>query len=826
MMDDGGHDLPVMAVMPQLLAALTIRSNAVLIAPPGAGKTTRVAPALMSEPWATGAIWLLSPRRLAARAAAERIAEELGEAVGGRIGYATRLDSKVSAATQLLVLTHGLFRNRLLSDPELRGVSAVLFDEVHERSLDSDFALALAIDAQQGLRPDLRLLAMSATLDGSRFAALLGGAPVIESKGKSYPLDLRYLGRRVEQPLPDAILAAARQAMADEASGDILAFLPGAGDIERAAEKVSQAKLPLIVHKLHGQIDPSLQRAALQPAADGARKLILATSIAETSLTISCVRIVIDSGMARRPRLDREAGMTRLVTERASQAAATQRAGRAARQGPGVAYRLWDESATGGMPPFDPPEIHESDLMPVVLDCASWGIVDPRQLAWLDQPTPTAVREARARLVTMGALSDDGRITPHGKGLAAIPLPVPLAHMLVAAGEGGEGARAAQLAVLLTEPGLGGKSVDIDQRWRAWQNARGERAEGAWRLARRLTKLAPAQQPQLSLAAASTGALLALAWPDRVARMRPNRRGEYLSVGGRAFRLDPSDPLAGLTWLVIADAQGRADGARILGAAAIDFAEVEQMFGESMGTRQQCRYDGRADRVEQLLERRLGAIQLSAQAVERTAGALADDVACRLSFVRETGLVAVGFGPLASALRLRAAFAGIAALDDEALLPSLPVWLEPLLASSRGLRDLPDHAVHENLLGLLDWPARKSLDAIAPSHFTSPAGHRHPIDYSAEGGPQVSLRVQELFGLAEHPCVGEPPVPLVLALTSPAHRPIQLTRDLPGFWAGSWRDVQREMKGRYPKHSWPDEPASARASTMTKAALARRDAGN
>lgn len=822
-MSGGSSALPVMAVLPQLLAALTLRSNAVLIAPPGAGKTTRVAPALLDEPWATGAIWLLSPRRLAARAAAEHIAEQLGEKVGARIGYATRLDSKVSRDTRLLVMTHGLFRNRLLADPELQGVSAVLFDEVHERSIDSDFALALAIDAQQGLRPDLRLLAMSATLDGSRFAALLGGAPVIESKGRSHPLSLHYLGRRAEQPLADAVVAAVRQALNEGVAGDILAFLPGAGDIDRAAERLAAAGWPLAIHRLHGQIDPALQRAALTRDRDGRRKVILATSIAETSLTIDGVDTVIDAGMARRPRLDRDAGMTRLVTERASQAAATQRAGRAARQGPGRAYRLWEESATGGMPPFDPPEIHESDLMPVVLDCASWGIIDPRQLAWLDQPAPAAVAEARKRLVSIGALERDGRITPHGRGLAAVPLPVPLAHMLVTAAKGGDAARAAQIAVLLTEPGLGGRSADVEARWRGWQQARGERAEGAWRLSRRLTQIVAPLEKQAERQDFGVGALLALAWPDRVSRARHGKRGEYLSAGGRAFRIDAADPLANAAWLVVADAQGRADGARIMAAASIDAADVERLFADQLVARASCRYDAGNDRVEQLVERRLGAIQLSAQRIERSATVVADDIACRLDHVRAHGMDALGWGDKGLALRQRARFAGAAALGDDALLASLDQWLAPLLATSRGLRDIGDAAMVDALLALLDWPERQRLDRAAPTHFLTPAGNRHGIDYGAEGGPRVQVRVQELFGLAQHPQVGDPAQPLTLALTSPAHRPIQLTSDLPGFWAGSWRDVQREMKGRYPKHSWPDDPATARPTTMTKAAQARRE---
>ncbi|HMO76958.1 MAG TPA: ATP-dependent helicase HrpB, partial [Sphingopyxis sp.] len=537
--------LPIDAVLPDIMAALTLKPNAVVVAPPGAGKTTRVAPEILKQPWCKGAVWLLSPRRLAARAAAERIAEEMGAEVGGLVGYATRLDSKQSKATRLLVMTPGLFRNRILDDPELAGVSAVLFDEVHERSLDGDFALALAIDAQQGLRDDLRLVAMSATLDGARFGALLGNAPVVKSEGRNWALELRHIGRRAEDRLEASILAAVRQAMAEEEEGDMLAFLPGAAEIERAAGAVEEARLPLVVHRLHGQIDPAMQRKALVRDPGGGRKLILATSIAETSLTIDGVRIVIDAGLSRRPRFDKAAGIARLVTERASQASATQRAGRAARQGPGVAYRLWEAPATAGMPPFDPPEIHENDLMPVVLDCASWGIVDPRQLGWLDPPSPAAVAEAKTRLQAIGALTADGRITPHGKALAAIPLPVPLAHMLIDAAAAGEAELAARLAVLLTEPGLGGRGVDVEARLQRWKGTRNERAEGAWRLARRLAGLAERQvQDGAPLTPRSVGGWIATAWPDRVARQRAGQRGEYLSVGGRAYRLDPAETLA------------------------------------------------------------------------------------------------------------------------------------------------------------------------------------------------------------------------------------------------------------------------------------------
>ena len=813
--------LPIDAALPDIMAALLLKPNSVVVAPPGAGKTTRVAPALLEQPWCREAVWLLSPRRLSARAAAERIAEEMGEAVGKTVGYATRLDSRQSAATRLLVMTPGLFRNRILADPELAGVSAVLFDEVHERSLDGDFALALAIDAQQGLRDELRLVAMSATLDGARFAALLGDAPVVKSEGQSWPLDLRHIGRRAEDRLEASVLAAVRQALVDEDEGDMLTFLPGAADIERAAAAVEAAGLPLVVHRLHGQIDPAQQRQALVRDPDGGRKLILATSIAETSLTIDGVRIVIDAGLSRRPRFDKAAGIARLVTERASQASATQRAGRAARQGPGVAYRLWEAAATAGMPPFDPPEIHENDLMPVVLDCASWGIVDARQLGWLDPPSPAAIAEAKARLQAIGALGGDGRITAHGQALAAIPLPVPLAHMLIEAARAGEAEEAARLAVLLTEPGLGGRGVDVEARMQRW---RGERGEGARRLAHRLAVVAGRLEKAVAASESrTTGGWIATAWPDRVARRRPGQRGDYLSVGGRAYRIDAVDPLAGSEWLAIADAQGHAAGVRILAAAPIEASEVEALFADRIAVHAASRYDAEADRVDHRRERRLGAIALTSGQAGR-GDAAEDDVAVRLAAVRDKGLGLIGWGPASQALRQRASFAGLDTLSTAALADSLDIWLAPLLESCRGLRDVGDRRLADALLGLLDWPARQLLEKLAPADYATPAGSRHAIDYGADGGPTVSVRVQEMFGLGRHPAIGDPPVPLVLALTSPAHRPIQTTRDIASFWSGSWHEVAREMRGRYPRHSWPDDPATARPTLMTKAAQARRDA--
>jgi ATP-dependent helicase HrpB len=481
-------DLPIHAVLPDLLAALRAGSNAVVVAPPGAGKTTAIASALLGEPWCIGEILLLSPRRLAARAAAERMAQLADEPVGRTFGYATRMDSKRSAATRVTVLTEGIFINRIQSDPALAGVAAVLFDEVHERSLDSDFGLALALDAQAALRPDLRLVAMSATLDGARYAALMDGAPIIQSEGRSHPLEHRYLGRSPELRIEDSMASAIRGALRNE-DGGILAFLPGVAEIERTAERLGPLADNIVVHRLHGQVDPAAQRAAIAPAGPCQRKLVLATSIAETSLTLDGVRVVVDSGLARRPRYDRAAGMTRLVTERASQAAVTQRAGRAARQTAGVAYRLWEEAATAGLPRFDPPEIFEADLSPLLLAAAIWGVADPRSLRWIDPPPEAAIAEARTRLTALGALDAEGRPTAHGRRIAELPMPPRIAHMLVEAERLDMLPLASEVAVLLSERGLGGSDAGLDLRLGRWRTDRGKRADAGRALAKRWEKL-------------------------------------------------------------------------------------------------------------------------------------------------------------------------------------------------------------------------------------------------------------------------------------------------------------------------------------------------
>ncbi|MEA1084056.1 ATP-dependent helicase HrpB [Sphingomonas sp. CD22] len=805
-------DLPILAVLPELIAALRARPNAVLVAPPGAGKTTAVAPALLREDWCTGEILLLSPRRLAARAAAERMAALAGEPVGGTFGYATRMDSRRSAATRVTVVTEGIFVARIQSDPELAGISAVLFDEVHERSLDGDFSLALALDAQGSLRPDLRIVAMSATLDGARFASLLGDAPVIESEGRSYPLELRHLGRSGDGRIEDAMASAIRRALG-EAEGGVLAFLPGVAEIERTAERLAGLPDDIVIHELHGSLDPAAQRAAIKPEPDGRRKLVLATSIAETSLTLDGIRIVVDSGLARRPRYDRAAGMTRLVTERASQAAVIQRAGRAARLGPGVAYRLWEEAATGGLPRFDPPEILEADLSGLVLAAALWGVHDPRDLAFLDPPPAAAVAEARERLTALEAIDGDGRPTAHGRRIAAMPMPPRLAHMLLRAGEMGQGRIAAEVAVLLSERGLGGNDPDIEARLRRWRGERGTKAQAARKLAERWAKLVGGD----SGGSEGVEVPIALAFPDRIARAR-DASGEYwASVGGRGFRLDPATALARSEWLAVAETQGAASGARILAAAPIALATIERLFADRIETRRTVDFDPATGGVTTLRERRLGALRLSSGPDSQADPAAV--AAALLDGVRTHGLALLPWREGGEALKARARYAGV---DIDALLVDrLDDWLPPLLDGRRRLDAIPGGALTDAVRALIGWDGMRQVDRLAPPDFTSPAGSTHAIDYAAEGGPKVELRVQALFGLAEHPCIGSARMPLVLSLTSPAGRPIQTTRDLPGFWAGSWTAVAKEMRGRYPKHPWPDDPAAAAATLRTKKADAR-----
>ncbi|MEM1131446.1 MAG: ATP-dependent helicase HrpB [Pseudomonadota bacterium] len=816
--------LPIAAVLPELIAKLETAPNAVLIAPPGAGKTTAVAPELLKQKWLDGRIYLLSPRRVAARAAAERMAELAGEKVGETYGYMTRMDSRTSDTTRVVVMTEGIFLQQIQRQPDLPGTAAVLFDEVHERSLNSDFGLALALEAQAALRPDLRLVAMSATVDGDRFAALMGDAPVITSEGRSYSLTCHHIGRDSRQPLAASIAKLAMQAL-DETEGDILCFLPGIGDI-RATERrlADMVDDRIVLLPLHGGLSSGEQRRAIRSDANGRRKLILATNIAETSLTIDGVCVVIDSGMARKAHFDLKSGDTRLVTERASQASVAQRAGRAGRQAPGIVYRAWEEAATKGFPTYDAPEIMDSDLMPLVLQCALWGTRDAKALPWLDPPPDAALAVANKALQGCGAIDGEGAITPHGRAMAAVPLPPPLAHMLIIAAQHGQIETAARIALLLQERGLGGDSMDIEQRLNRFGNALDKRSRDARKLARRWAKLAEAEAPKehsssADLSDAPAAIWLARAYPDRLAKRQDSDGEFWRSAGGRRYRLDSDTSLRAADWLVIGHAQGEAASARISSAMALSEEEVLHLCADQIIEADRLSYNAQADRVEARHERRLGAIRLASTPIAKpdpkaVAGAL-------LQHIADIGLGGLPWPEAALSLRQRAAYCGVEALSDTHLQDTLEQWLLPALQGCKRLTDLDSGTLVNALRGLLDWDSQQSIDTKAPTHFTSPAGSSHAIDYAAEAGPSVTLRVQALYGLAEHPRIGQPPIDLVLHLTSPAGRVVQTTRDLPAFWAGSWADVRRDMKGRYPKHVWPENPVSAIASLKTKNAQAK-----
>ena len=822
--------LPIHNALPALLAALRNSPNAVLVAPPGAGKTTAVAPALLAEPWCSGSVILLSPRRVAARAAAERMAEERGEAVGQTIGYLTRLDSKRSARTRVVVMTEAIFVATILGDSELAGVSAVLFDEAHERHLDSDLGLALAIEAQGVLRPDLRIVVMSATLEGARFAALLARngqpAPLVESAGRAWPLAIKWLGGRPEARVEDQVASAVLAAWRDE-SGDILAFLPGVREIERTQERLGEKLPQALVLPLHGQVEPAGQRAAIRRDADGQRRIVLATAIAETSLTLDGVSVVIDAGLSRRAEFDVAAGVTRLVTTRASRAAATQRAGRAARQGPGVAYRLWEEAGHAGRAAFDPPEMLAADLAPLALTLARWGAHDARELAWLDPPPAPALAAAQAQLQALGALDSQGRITLHGHAMAALPMEPPLAHMLLYAAQHGAAIRAARLALLLQERGLGGRSDDLAARFDRLNGERGARADASRKLSDRWAKAAEhaaehaVGKPQVH-EPPPLAVLLAEAFPDRITKARSANGETWLSAGGRGYRLDSTSPLARAAWLVIGDAQGQASGARILAGLALEEEDVSRWLSHRITVRHSLAWNAEGARVDARLERRLGAITLAR--VPDPSPDPAAVTALLVARVHQQGLNALPLGDAAKALLARGAYAGLPPLGEAALMANLDQWLAPLLAGRRDLA-VSAGALHEALLGRLDWTERQTLDTLAPSQFTSPLGTHHAIDYAhavdSGAGPAVELRVQALFGLDRHPQIGRPPRALLLSLTSPGGRPIQTTADLPGFWRGSWRDVVKDMKGRYPRHRWPDEPWSEYPSLKTRNAFER-----
>ncbi|MGN6305839.1 MAG: ATP-dependent helicase HrpB, partial [Mesorhizobium sp.] len=650
-------ELPVTAALPALVDALAAGNAAVLVAPPGAGKTTLVPLALLDAPWlGNGRIVLLEPRRLAARAAARRMAELLGEEVGGTVGYAMRMENRTSARTKILVVTEGVLARMILDDPELPGVSAVLFDEFHERSLDGDFGLALALDVQGALRPDLRLLVMSATLDGARVAKLLLGAPVVESGGRSFPVDIRYHERPPGEPIEDAVARAIRVALADE-SGSVLAFLPGQREIQRTAERLDgRIGADVDVVPLYGQLDGRAQDAAIRPPASGRRKVVLATAIAETSITIDGVRVVIDSGLSRLPKYEPASGLTRLETVRASKASADQRAGRAGRTQAGVAIRLWRAEQTAALPAFTPPEILEADLSGLLLDCAAFGVADPASLSFLDPPPTPALAEARGLLRTLDAIDEAGRLTESGAAMRRLALPVRLAHMVAEAARASPERQAAELAVLLTERGLGGDAVDLERRLTRFRSEKSPRANAARQLAERLARSALSATglkeppPLVPPGEETAGALLLHAWPDRVARAR-GERGRFVLANGSGAALDGADPLARAPWLVVADLTGKARDARITAAAAVDEADIRAALRDRIEIVRETAFDRERGAVRVRETERLGAVVLAERMLPAPAGVDADHAI--LDAVRANGLAILPWNRETEALRNR-----------------------------------------------------------------------------------------------------------------------------------------------------------------------------
>jgi ATP-dependent helicase HrpB len=819
--------LPIDAVLDDLARTLEDHNAAVLVAPPGAGKTTRVPLALLDAPWVKGKkIIVLEPRRIAARASAERMAHTLSERVGETVGYRVRFGSKVSRATRIEVVTEGIFSRQILDDPELNGIAAVLFDEFHERSLDADLGLALARDAQTGLREDLRLLVMSATLDGARVAKLLGEAPVVASEGRAFAVETRYLGRKADAPverrMADAIATSLR---ADP--GSVLAFLPGAAEIRRTqnllAERVHDASIEIV--PLFGALDAAVQDRAIAPPPKGHRKVVLATSIAETSLTIEGVRIVVDSGLARVPRYEPDIGLTRLETVRASRAAVDQRRGRAGRTEPGVCYRLWDEPQTASLAAYTQPEILSADLSSLVLDLAQWGVSDPSNLAFLDPPPAPALKEARELLRELGALDSDGRITDEGRSLRALALPPRLARMIVDSHRLGAGRAAAEIATVITERGLGGDHVDLDVRLDAFRRDRSQRAEAARHQAQRwASQVAAGDKAGVTDGGEppSSGVMLALAFPDRVARNRGN--GSFVLANGRGAALEQTAALSRTPYIAVAEITGTAMQGRILLGAPITLGQIEAHFADQIETVEEISFDRGAMALRARRRKTLHAITLS-----ETPTAL--EPSAETARIFADGLVAAGLDQLPwskpvkqwrdRVMFLRAAESKLSEnpwpdLSDDALAAQRETWLVPALLDKTSLKGFSASDLSDALQAMLPWALRARLDREAPTHFEAPTGTQLAIDYEAEQGPTIAVRLQELFGLTAHPSIARGAIPLVLELLSPAHRPVQVTRDLPGFWRGSYAGVRSDLRGRYPRHPWPEDPASAMPTRRVK----------
>jgi len=805
-------DLPITPLLPAVVAALRDAGRAVLQAPPGAGKTTAVPLALLDA--IDGRIVMLEPRRVAARAAAERLAEQLGEPTGAQVGY--RIRGETRPGSRIEAVTEGVLTRMLQAAPDLPGVGCLIFDEFHERALNADLGLALALEARAALRPDLRLLVMSATLDTAPVAALMDGAPVLTAEGRAFPVETRWLDRprRPEERLETATAALVLEALA-ATEGGVLVFLPGQAEIARTAAALAP-RLPdgVVLQPLHGGLPFAAQRAALAPLAAG-RKLVLATAIAETSLTIPDVRVVVDAGRARRARFDPGSGMTRLVTERVTRAEAEQRRGRAGRLAPGWCFRLWTRGEEGGMAPFPPPEIASADLTSLALELAVWGAATPDGLGFLTPPPAPAFAEARALLADLGALDAAGRVTDHGRALAGLPVHPRLGHMLLVAGTTGAGSLAADLAALVeARDPLRGRGADLGQRIEALRG--GEPALAAVRVeAKRLRTLAP----RGAGAGLSPGAALSLAYPDRIAQRRPGTAPRYLLANGKGAALPPDDPLAAAPFLVAADLDGDLREAAIRLALPVAEPELRLLHAAHLRRETTCAWSRRDGAVLVRERLTLGALALDDSPwrdapPEAVAAALADGV-------RDLGLDALPWTPATRRLAARIEWLrahgapDLPAFSQAALVDDLDAWLGPWLSGMSRASDLTRIDLAAALDARLGREARQRLDRLAPAAIEAPTGTRLPIDYGA-AAPTVSVRLQEMFGVTRHPTIGADAAPLVVELLSPAGRPVQTTADLPGFWRTSYADVRRDLRGRYPKHPWPEDPATAAPTRRAK----------
>jgi ATP-dependent helicase HrpB len=831
--------LPVEAALPAIGDALASSRAAVLQAPPGAGKTTLVPLALRDADWlGDRRIVMLEPRRLATRAAAHRMAELLREPVGATVGYRMRGESRVGSRTRIEVVTEGILTRRIQHDPILADIGLLIFDEFHERSLDADLGLALALHTRTLVRDDLRILIMSATLDGESVAGLLDDAPIVSSEGRLYPIETRYLAPRPEARLEQTVANAVRTALG-ETTGDILVFLPGIGEIRRTEEALQAHDLrDSVVLPLHGSLPHHAQDRALRPDPEGRRKIVLSTAIAETSLTIEGVRVVIDAGLSRVPRFSPRTGMTGLETVRVSRASADQRRGRAGRLGPGICYRLWPEYENTHLIAATPPEITSADLAPLALELAAAGIDDPGELRWLDPPAPAPLAQARELLRELGALEASNALTPHGRAMSELPVHPRLAHMLLRAQRSRSGELACRLAALLSERDVfrgAPATIDADVTLRLdvlrardprdayvppgadvdRESVRRIRVE-AERLMRQLDIRRESRSSDDSLGA---GELLALAYPDRVAQRRDGSRARFTLRNGRGAELEGAQSLANASYLVAAELDDRKPDARILLAAPLTLDEVHALFGDQMTTDDDVELDDATSIVTARRRQRLGALVLRDVALSNPDPELVRTAV--MQSVARRGVATLPWSDGARRLQQRMHFVATHLaewpdLTDAALDATVGEWLAPALMEARRPTDLSSLDLAAVLLGRLDWKQRALLDELAPTHLEVPTGSRIPIDYSDPAAPSLAVRIQELFGLAESPRILGGRVTVTLQLLSPAHRPVQVTRDLAGFWANSYFDVRKDLRGRYPKHEWPDDPLHAEPTRRAK----------